>query len=308
MIRFRAILLVATLLTPVFGLVLAPWPAMAAADPAPGPKDSRIRTTRYDPDQVVRLTSTGLSPLEVIFEAGEHPVTIAGAQVFTDPKEAKDWLARPSGNVLILQPLRTMEPSVLFVRTAAADGEERHYAFELRTRDGSVADPADPDAYMTVRVIYPVTPGPDAIAAARARREAAADRALDSRFALTDESGFRNYNYDKRDPAGCPPLAPLSVFDDGTRTTLLFAPHAVLPEIYVVNQDGKEAVATTVNDTTRGGLRVVVPAVQREMRLRRGGKVCALRDNAFDPVGGEPGGGGGTISPEVTRRVRMSVP
>ena len=99
-------------------------------------------------------------------------------------------------------------------------------------------------------------------------------------------------------------MAPLSVFDDGVRTTLLFAPHAVLPEIYVINQDGKEAVATTVNDTTSGGLRVMVPSVQREMRLRRGGKVCALRDNAFDPIGSEPGGGNGTVSPDVVRRVR----
>ena len=39
---------------------------------------------------------------------------------------------------------------------------------------------------------------------------------------------------------------------------------------------------------------VVVPSVQREMRLRRGGKVCALRNNAFDPIGMEPGGGDGT--------------
>jgi type IV secretory pathway VirB9-like protein len=48
----------------------------------------------------------------------------------------------------------------------------------------------------------------------------------------------------------------------------------------------------------------MVPTVQREMRLRRGGKVCALRDNAFDPVGVEPSGGNGTASPEVVRRVR----
>ena len=33
-------------------------------------------------------------------------------------------------------------------------------------------------------------------------------------------------------------------------------------------------------------------------------EVCALRDNAFDPVGVEPGGGNGTLSPEVVRRVR----
>jgi type IV secretion system protein VirB9 len=235
-------------------------------------------------------------------------VTIAGALVFTDPKEAKDWLARPSGNVLILQPLRAMEPSVLFVRTTAADGKERHYSFELRTRDGSVADTADPDAYMTVRLTYPAAPTPEAIAAAQARREAAqaaaAERAVRVRFAQTGDMGPRNYSYDKRDPDGCPLLAPVSVYDDGTRTTLLFAPHAVLPEIYVINQDGKEAVATTVNDTTRAGLRVMVPSVQREMRLRRGGKVCALRDNAFDPIGMEPGGGNGTVSQDVVRRVR----
>ena len=278
--------------------------AQAVTDPIAGSKDSRIRTTPYDPQQVVRLTSTGLSPLEVIFEAGERPVTIAGALVFTDPKDAKDWLARPSGNVLILQPLHAVDPSVLFVRTATADGQERHYSFELRTRDGNVADPGDPNAYMTVRVTYPVTPGPDEIAAARARREAAAERLMQARFGVTDEMGPRNYNYDKRDPVGCPLLAPMSVFDDGTRTTLMFAPHAVLPEIYIINQDGKEAVATTVNDTMRGGLRVVVPAVQREMRLRRGGKVCALRNNAFDPIGRQPGGGGGTVSPNVTRQVR----
>ena len=139
----------------------------AVTDPAAGPKDSRIRTTPYDPGQVVRLTSTGLSPLQVIFEDGERPVTIAGALVFTDPKEAKDWLARPSGNVLILQPLRAMEPSVLFVRTSTADGKERHYSFELRTREGSVADAADPQAYMTVRLTYPAVPTPEAVAAAR---------------------------------------------------------------------------------------------------------------------------------------------
>jgi type IV secretion system protein VirB9 len=302
--RSRSILGAATLLAPL----LLSAHALAVVDPAPGPKDSRIRTTPYDPGQVVRLTSTGLSPLQVIFEDGEHPVTIAGALVFTDPKEAKDWLARPSGNVLILQPLRAMEPSVLFVRTTAADGKERHYSFELRTREGRVADTADPDAYMTVRLIYPAMPTPEAIAAAQARREAAqtaaTERAVRVRFARAGEMGPRNYDYDKRDPAGCPLLAPLSVFDDGVRTTLLFAPHAVLPEIYVINQDGKEAVATTVNDTTSAGLRVMVPSVQREMRLRRGGKVCALRDNAFDPMGSEPGGGNGTVSPDVVRRVR----
>ena len=289
-------------------VVLAPLPALAVTDPAPGSKDSRVRSTPYDAQQVVRLTSTGLSPLQVILESGEKPVTIAGALVISDPKQAKDWLARPSGNVLILQPLRQMEPSVLFLRTVTADGQERHYSFELHTREGNVADTSDKAAYMTVQFAYKVQPSPEQIAAAAMRREAArstaAERATKVRLEQVQYTAPRNYDYSKRDPEGCPLLAPVYVYDDGSRTTLVFAPHAVLPEIYTINQDGKEAVATTINDTTATGLQVVLPSVQREMRLRRGGKVCALRDNAFDPVGVRPGGGTGTVSPDVVRQVR----
>src|SRR3954469_3200040 len=161
----KALLLAASLLVPVA--------AHAVIDPAPGPKDSRVRSTPYDPQQVVRLTSTGLSPLQVILEAGEKPVTIAGAMVFTDPKDAKDWLARPSGNVLILQPMRQMDPSVLFLRTVIADGKERHYAFELRTREGSVADLNEKAAYMALQFAYKAQPTPEQRAVAQARQEAA---------------------------------------------------------------------------------------------------------------------------------------
>ena len=299
-IRLKALILAA--------VVLAPLPAFAVTDPAPGAKDSRVRSTPYDAQQVVRLTSTGLSPLQVILEAGEKPVTIAGALVISDPKQAKDWLARPSGNVLILQPLRQMEASVLFLRTVTGDGQERHYSFELHTREGNVADLTDKAAYMTVQFAYKAQPSPEQIAAAAARREAArsvaAERATKVRLEQVQYTAPRNYDYSKRDPEGCPLLAPVYVYDDGSRTTLVFAPHAVLPEIYTINQDGREAVATTINDTTATGLQVVLPTVQREMRLRRGGKVCALRDNAFDPVGVQPGGGTGTVSPDVVRQVR----
>jgi len=297
--RFHSLLFVATLLSPL--------PALAVTDPTPGPRDSRVRSTPYDQQQVVRLTSTGLAPLQVIFEAGEKPLTIAGPMVFTKPEDAKDWLARPSGNVLILQPLHDMAPSVLFVRTSTADGQERSYAFELRTRDGDLTNPNDSGAYMTVRFAYKPAPNPALIAEAAARRQAAASaasaRVVQARLAQS-QIASRNYNYDKRDPEGCPLLAPQYVFDDGNRTTMVFAPHSVLPEIYAINQDGKEAVMTTINETTATGLEVVIPNVYRQMRLRRGGKVCALRNNAFDPVGAQPGGGTGTVSPDVVRQVR----
>ena len=293
--------------------LLAPLPALAVTEPGPGPKDSRVRSAVYDPQQVLRATSTELTPLQIVFEAGERAVMISGmlVQVIGDkgevPADAKDWLARQSGNVLILQPLRPVEPSMLFVRTITADGHDRPYAFELHTRTGNMMDAGDKAAYMMVQFAYKPTPAPEAIAAWRARRDAAAsaaaERVVQVRLAQA-QAASRNYSYDKRDPAGCPLLAPQFVFDDGNRTTLVFPPHAVLPQIYTINQDGKEAVVTTINDTTPNGLQVVIPSVQREMRLRRGGKVCALRNNAFDPVGTQPGGGSGTVSPDVVRQVR----
>lgn len=293
--------------------LLAPSIASAVTDPTPGKEDSRIRSARYDPDQVIRLTSTGLSPVQVILEAGENQVTVAGTKVFTNPKKATDsgvqsyWVAAMSGNVLILQPNAMIEPTVLFLRTNTADGHERHYSFEVQTREGAIADPNDREAYMTVRMVYPIIPTPESEAQARAKREVAEARSLDANFAVAEDSGWRNYAYDKRSP-GCTYLAPVVVFDDGVRTTLMFTPGAVLPEVYVVNQDGKEAISTTVNNTTRAGLQVVVPSVQHEMRLRRGGQVCALRDNAYEMVGQEPGGGSGTVSANVTRTVRVPAP
>ena len=290
-------------------LLLAPWPALAVTDPAPGVKDSRVRSVAYDPQQVLRLTSTGLSPLQLIFEGGEKPLTIAGVMAASKPEDAKDWLARPSGNVLILQPLHQMETSMLFVRTAAADGRERYYAFELHTREGNVADPTDRAAYMTVAFKYaPPPPTAEAAAAWRARRDQAvaarAEVAASARLASARASAQRNFAYDKRDPLGCPDLAPSVVFDDGTRTTMVFPPHAVLPQVYVVGSDDKEGIVTTINEATSNGLQVVVPSVHKEMRLRRGGKVCALRNNAFDPIGTEPGSGSGTVSAGVVRQVR----
>ena len=65
--KWKALLLTASLLAPIS--------ALAVTDPTPGPKDSRVRSLPYDPQQVVRLTSTGLAPLEVILEAGETVVT-----------------------------------------------------------------------------------------------------------------------------------------------------------------------------------------------------------------------------------------
>ena len=45
----------------------------------------------------------------------------------------------------------------------------------------------------------------------------------------------------------------------------------------------------------------VLPDVYKQIVLRRGDKVCALRADRFDPNGTQPGGGSGTISADVIR-------
>lgn len=303
--------------------VLSPLSAVAMVEASPGARDTRVRSLPYDPNQVIRGTSTGMTPLHFVLEPGESPVLIAGRLVRVIgnkddpgfiPPEAKDWLAKKSGNVLILQPLRMVEPSTMFMTTTSADGEERSYDFELRTREGTMVDGYDKAAYMTVHLAYKHKPTPEQITAWQARRDALVavrtERVAQVRMAQAQAAMTLNVNYYKRDPIGCPILAPIpiasqpAISDDGHRTTLNFAPNAVLPEVYVINQDDKEALVTTIPETTATSLQIIVPSVQRNLVLRRGGKVCALRNNAFDAIGTQPGGGSGTVSPDVVRQVR----
>ncbi len=283
--------------------------AHAAIDPTQAGRDPRIRSILYDTKQLVRLTSTALTPLQIVYEQGETPVMIAGSLVFHDPKLAKDWLASKSGNVLILQPLHFMQPSFLFVRTTTASGEGRHYTYELSTRDGDALTGNDPLAYVEVDYAYRHVPTPEEIAQANARREAVKARREEAlaaaRLADNATAAPRNTLYDKRDQVGCAFLAPLHISDDGHQTTLLFAPHATLPNFSVINPDGKESVVSTINEVEANGVQMTAPNVYREMRLRRGDKVCGLRNDRLDPIGTVLGGGSGTVSPDVVRQVRQ---
>lgn len=298
---------------------LAPLSAFAMADPTPGPRDSRVRVVNYDPLQIVRVCSTGLTPVTIILEEGEYPGVIGGLMVSQKAETATDWYATGTGSMVTLQPLHPMKPSVLSIGGITPGKQLRPYQIELCTRDGDIADPNDREAYMTVQFRYKQQPAPvdpASLSAAQARREAARQAAEDreARVRLASASGAvagRNEDYSKRDDAGCPVLAPASfpgrpgIFDDGVRTTLRFQPHATIPAVLVLNQDGKEAVQTSITSDTTDGLEVTLPAVYHFIRLRRGGKVCELRNNAFDAVGRQPGGGTGTISPDVALQARQ---
>jgi len=117
--------------------------------------------------------------------------------------------------------------------------------------------------------------------------------------ALTEclQFGPRNWRYSAQ---GSPALDPETVYDDGKETTLRFADNREVPAVYLVGSDGTESL---VPKDVRGEL-VVVHAVGRELRLRRGLEVLCIFNEAYDGVGVNYRTN--TTSPGVVRTSRRS--
>jgi hypothetical protein len=211
-------------------------------------------------------------------------------------------------------PLHRMDPSVLFLRTTKADGTERTYQFELHTRDGTLIGGADLGAYMSVRFQYQATAGTLSagqraaqVEAAHARTVAAEERAVATELSTASNTGPRNKDYWKHG-AGCAALAPLYAYDDGTTTTLGFAPRSALPAFSTMGADRTETGLNVGPEQMTTGSAVHLPGVYGEIRLRAETQVCALTPHApggaMDPVGRMPGDGSGTVSPHIRRELR----
>jgi type IV secretion system protein VirB9 len=280
-------------------LTVLTWSAAyAAQDPQTGHGDPLIRYAPYDAGTVYRITSTGLSPVELVFSDGEQPVLITGVLVSADKKSARDWFAFHHDDVLVLQPLHEMAPSILFVSTDGADGKPgKNYTFELQTRTGNVAQP-DGQTYVQVNMTYPAQEAAERAAAWRARVATAREKAAQARLAQSQLAGRRNWRYLAQ---GSTEIQPINVSDDGQNTMMLFPPHAALPVPYIINQDGRESVVQATNQNTQDGLLVILHVTSREIVLRRGQQVCALYNQGYDPIGTTPGTG--TSSPDVVREV-----
>lgn len=266
-----------------------------------------------------------------------------GVQTATKPEDIKsirDWFIRWSGNAIVLQPLRAERASMLFVDTRAPDGTMRHYRFQLDTRNttdnGSdtksaastvafqvVADGQDPDAYDAVNMTYPEViaaqrravweagaAGREKRAAAKARKKADATAEWRLREARLPYANGRNWRYEAQNidasDNSCGVIGPeraAGISDDGIETRLLFAPDVALPAPYVLDQDGHESVVQHSQVETADGLVMTLHTVAPRVILRRGERVCALTNLAYDPIGHNTGTN--TISADVVREVRQ---
>ena len=316
--------------------------ATAAEDPAPIPdaNDTRIRTVEYSEKTVTRLTSTDLVPITITYGDGEEPTLIAGLKVAViTPKEGADakataaaaasctdWCADRHANELTLQPLRQDFGSMLVVTTRKKDGDQfvyHHYAYELMTRSGVIAEamngpmvstPADPQAYFRVQYTYHAEEAArkavewkqaHAADLAAAQHQRVMDRLATSKFNVP-----LNHNWWFNDSSDCRTLGPDRVSDDGRQTTIHFRMNAPLSIPNIVAEDGKESLAQHHNDMAPdSGLMMVIHSVpgrldpqQPAIVLRRDKMVCGLYNLGYNADASAPNTG--TSSPDVVRETK----
>lgn len=265
------------------GATLAPSPARATEVPIPGYKDARVRNVNYDPDQVVSIQGSFRHAIEIQFGPNE---TITQAAL----GDTISWQIAPVGNIIFLKPRERAGPTNLIVVTNAG-GSPRTYHFNLTLGTGQ--------AMYGVRFRYPREEHALAVLQAQLAQVAAA-KAVETTIASSalDHAvieGTRNMNYTVQ---GDSALQPTEISDNGEFTVMRYPGHADIPSIFAVDVDGTE---TIVPYDVREDF-VVIHAVYRQLRLRRGNTVLCVYNEA--PPRNDRGDRTGTVSNVVERKVK----
>ena len=264
-------------------ITLAPRPAFASETPIPGAKDARVRNINYDPDQVVAIVGSFRHAIEIQFGPGE---TVTQAAL----GDTVSWQIAPVGNIVFLKPRERAGGTNLIVVTNA-NGTPRTYHFNLTLGTGATM--------YGVRFRYPREErAMAALQVQLAQAQTAKSIETNITTAALDHAvieGTRNMKYTVQGDAA---LQPTEISDNGEFTVLRYPGHADIPSIFAVNVDGTE---TIVPYDVREDF-VVIHAVYRQLRLRRGTAVLCIYNEA--PLRNDRGDRTGTVSNVVERRVK----
>jgi type IV secretion system protein VirB9 len=257
-------------------------PAFALDTPKSGPSDPRIKVVDYDPWAVVKITGVFRTATQILLGPDETILHVAVG-------DATGWEVAAEKNILFVKPKAARPPTNLIVTTSRG-AETRNYTFELSTRAGSSARNT-PDTVFGLHFRYPQD---EKAAAAALTGQAAAleQRIIDLKLDRAVVEGRRNLNYGVQ---GATALQPSEVSDNGRFTVLRFPGNQQVPAIYQVEASGAESL---IPFDVRGEF-VVVHAVVRQLRLRRGREVLCIYNQAFEPYGVNPATG--TAAPDVQR-------
>ena len=256
--------------------------ALAACAGACGPgradetaTDSRIRTVVYAADEVYRLRGYAGYQVDLEFESGESFVGLGAGDV-----EGLTFGAE--GNHLFLKPRAAGIATNLTIITT-----RRTYHFDYQATERR-PDPAVAEVVYVMRFAY--APAPET---------ATAGPSLDERFDQAVAARPHNMQYGYR---GSPGLKPVSAWDDGVQTHLVFGSRQELPAIFVRNDDGSESLVNFSIDADE----VTVHRVARELQVRRGALAGCIVNEASSGSGAQLHSG--TIAPGVQREARSVAP
>jgi type IV secretion system protein VirB9 len=263
---------------------LACAPAAHALDaPKAGPSDPRIKVIDYDPWAVVKVTGVFRTATQIVMGEDETILHVAVG-------DTSGWDVVAEKNILFVKPKAAHGPTNLIVTTSRGPAS-RNYTFELATRGGSSSRETK-DTVFVLRFRYPGDEKAQAANAVSATAAALERRLIELKLDRAVVSGPRNLAYAVQ---GASSLQPSEVSDNGRYTLLRFPGNQPLPALYQVEENGTESL---VPFDVRGEF-VVVHAVVRELRLRRGRDVLCIYNQAFEPYGVNPGTG--TAAPDVQR-------
>jgi type IV secretion system protein VirB9 len=258
-------------------------PAYALDTPKPGPSDPRIKIVDYDPWAVVKVTGVFRTATQILLGPDETILHVAVG-------DASGWDVAAEKNILFVKPKAARPPTNLIVTTSRG-GATRNYTFELSTRGGSSAR-TTPDTVFGLRFRYPQDEKATLASAVTAQAAVLERRIIDLKLDRAVVEGRRNLNYGVQ---GAIALQPSEVSDNGRFTVMRFPANQQVPAIYQIESSGTESL---IPFDVRGEF-VVVHAVVRQLRLRRGRDVLCIYNQAFEPYGVNPATG--TAAPDVQR-------
>lgn len=266
---------------------LTTFPVQALEIPTIAQQDNRVRFVNYQPYNITRIVGTIRSSVQVEFAPDEEIAHVALGNTVA-------WEVAPAGHILFLKPRENQPATNISVVTTRMDGSKRSYQMELVVRDGSVD--AGQNTYFYVKFRYPADEAQRKRLENEARRRAAEAGYADQVLGIHEQYGPRNWRYSAQGSAA---IEPQAVYDNGKVTTFAFSGNQEMPAIYIENSDGTESL---VPKTVQGDL-VMVHTLSRKFILRRGSDTLCIFNEAYSPVGVDPGTN--TISPSVERVVKV---
>lgn len=262
-------------------------PVQALEIPASAQQDNRVRFVNYQPYNITRIVGTIRSSVQVEFAPDEEIAHVALGNTVA-------WEVAPAGHILFLKPRENQPVTNISVVTTRRDGSKRSYQMELVVRNGSVD--AGQNTYFYVKYRYPADEAERRRLEDEAKKRAAEAGYADQVLGIHEQYGPRNWRYSAQGSAA---IEPQAVYDNGKVTTFVFSGNQEMPAIYIENSDGTESL---VPKTVQGDL-VLVHAISRKFILRRGSDTLCIFNEAYSPVGVDPGTN--TTSPSVERVVKV---